>query len=165
LAVVLLPDHLDVQEAIRRVHVLRRVVEAHEGDLGIGLEPASQAFDGGRDAGIHRATGAARVDHDARRRDRARPHGGLEDVVTPDRLEVAGDALVGAGPELQREERQREEQQEARRRSGDGLRVAHDEAREDGPEAAIGVGAPLEPRTRQDAYAVEPGADEREHGR
>ena len=146
LAVVALADHLHVQVAARRIDVLgasRLEVDARH--LRVGLEARAQPRHRGRDLGARRSTLPAGVDHDRVGAVAPAPTAAGEDVEALDGLEVLRDALVRARPELEREHRRGQQQEERGRPDRDRPRAPHDPAGERRPEAALVVGAAVEP--------------------
>ena len=165
LPVVALPDHLDVQVSGGWIDVLRRLREDDLRDLRICAKKSVELRDRLRDRRLTNAPGDPGVDHDRRRGDRPRAHGVAQDVEALDGLQVSRDPLVGPGPELEREHRKHEQDEEPGGRERDELRVAHDEPRQDCPESALVVGAVLDPALREEPHPVEWLPDEREHDR
>ena len=105
LAVVLAPDDLEVEVALRRVDVLGRRLEAHGRDLRIRLEQTRELRRRANHRRIPDAALPARVDDDDRRCDRSRADRVAQHVVAAHGLEVARNPLVRAGPELEGEHR------------------------------------------------------------
>ena len=163
LPVVALAGHLDVQVPARGIDVLGRVVEPTSATCGSdrSARPSrvTAAVTAGASAPPPRPVSTTLVGATA-----PAPTAAVS-TSYPRTAGVSRDALVRAGPELEREERQGEQDQEAGGRARDELRVAHDEAREDRPEAVLRVGAVLEPAARQDANAVETLAGQRQRDR
>ena len=142
--------------------MLRGRLEAHGRDLRVRLKQARELR---RRADNRRVPDAAippGVDDEDRGCDSPRAYRVAQHVVAADRFEVTGNPLVGARPELEREHRQREQDEKRRGGPGNELRVAHDEAREHRPEPALVVGTVLDPARRQKPHAVERTAGQRE---
>ena len=70
---------------------------------------APRAVERGLHVLVLEPAGAARVDHDRRRRERPAPSSSRDDVQPADALEVLRDALVRPRADLEREDRQRKE--------------------------------------------------------